>query len=125
MFYENKKYHTTKYNDLFKAIVFSNICELDLYDTEGTIFNKSECESNQDGILKQGLHTALVKHWDHLLQLYVQFFASDRSQEVIVSMLNDAEFRQTEDTFMPYLAEGSRILNEQMQYDINHLYIFI
>lgn len=125
MFYENKKYHTKKYNDLFRAIVFSNMCDMDLYDAEGTLLDQSECEGVQEGILKQGLHTALVKHWDYLLQLYVQFFASDRSWETIVSMLNDAEFRQTEDTFMLYLAEGSRTINQQMQSDIDHLYILL
>lgn len=59
-FSANYDYHSIEYNDLFNNIVYANICDYVSYDS------KPICEDFNQGILKKGLYSSVIKYWDFL-----------------------------------------------------------
>jgi hypothetical protein len=101
--------------------VFENLCEAGIESKEGKVIDQVECEGISEGILKQGLHTALVTHWDILRQIYAEFLLSDRSKEVIIEMLNDDIYDEIEIMHSKYMNRAAAKLDAQLQDDIDDL----
>ena len=87
-FSSNYDYHTDAYNTDFTNIVYSNICEhVSDFNTDTTIRN--ECEAFNQGILKKGLYSSVIKYWDFLRQINHDFMESNRTLPVIMRFLNE------------------------------------
>ena len=51
--------------------------------------SKTDCENFNQGILKKGIYSSVIKYWDFLRQLNHDFLESDRSTATIIRFLNE------------------------------------
>ena len=64
-FSANYDYHSTSYNADFTNVVYSNVCEyVPDFATDPKV--KAECEAFNQGILKKGIYSSVIKYWDFL-----------------------------------------------------------
>ena len=78
MFSQNYDYHTASYNEDFNNIIYADVCQFVEYD------NFTACEAFNQGILKKGIYSSVIKYWDFLRQLNHDFLESNRSQATII-----------------------------------------
>lgn len=64
--------HSDTFNNLFDQIMFLDICDIIEYDNRTT----EECQAFSEGINLDGLHSMLVKLWQQLAQVEVDFEGS-------------------------------------------------
>ena len=83
--------------------------------------DKKECESFQDGILKQGLYTAVIEYWDYLRKLHVNFFDSDRDNATIKRLLDNDNYFGANNLQSLYFKSALTVLVDKLQDDINDL----
>lgn len=89
-FSANYDYHSSDYNDLFNNIVYSNVCQYVTFDS------KTACEDFNQGILKKGVYSSVIKYWDFLRQLNHDFMESSRNNVTIKAFLNDPRLQLAE-----------------------------
>jgi hypothetical protein len=77
-FSQNYDYHSSEYNELFNAVVYSNLC-----DYVPALRSVAECEEFNQGILKKGIYSSVIKYWDFLRQLNHDFVESKRTPQLI------------------------------------------
>ena len=81
-FSANYDYHTDAYNADFTNVVYSNICEyVSDFNEDDTV--RRDCESFNQGILKKGIYSSVIKYWDFLRQINHDFMESNRTLAVI------------------------------------------
>ena len=121
MFAKNQDYHTSKYNKLFKDLIFSNFCAAQLKDTKGKAIVQKTCEAFNQGILKQGMYASVIKYWDYLRQMNSDFFTSKRTNSDIRQFLNAPQLQVAEQLQDYYFRAGLSTLGTQLQDDIKSL----
>jgi hypothetical protein len=114
-FSANYDYHSTDYNNLFNNIFYSNVCQYVQYDSQST------CESYNEGILKKGLYSAVIKYWDFLRQLNHDFMESPRTNATIRDFLNDPRIILAERMEDYYFRKALSMLVDKLEVDINNL----
>ena len=124
-FANNKGYHTSEYNNLFKEIIFSNLCAAGLKDHQGNMLDVTICENFTEGILKQGMYASVIKYWDYLRQLNNDFFNSDRKPTDIRKFLNEARLKSAEILQARYFKSALSVLVQQLESDVDNLYNFV
>jgi hypothetical protein len=81
-FSANYDHHTDAYNTDFTNVVYSNICEyVSDFNEEEQV--RRDCESFNQGILKKGIYSSVIKYWDFLRQLNHDFNESPRANTTI------------------------------------------
>ena len=58
MFSKNYDFHSEQYNNDFNSIVFSNVCQYLAQFRD----NLAECEQFNQGILKKGIYSSVIKY---------------------------------------------------------------
>lgn len=114
-FSANYDFHSTSYNDLFNNIIYSNVCEYAQYDSQ------ADCEEFNQGILKKGIYSSVIKYWDFLRQLNHDFMESDRKNGTIKDFLNDPRLQAAERMQDYYFKIATTKLVNQLEVDINSL----
>jgi hypothetical protein len=89
-FSANYDFHSLDYNDLFNNIVYSNVCQYVKFDSQAA------CEEFNQGILKKGVYSSVIKYWDFLRQLNHDFMESKRTSAIVRSFLNDPRLQLAE-----------------------------
>jgi hypothetical protein len=119
-FSQNYDYHSASYNDDFNNLVYADVC---LYVQElGTTDQAlSECEAFNQGILKKGLYSSVIKYWDFLRQLNHDFLESPRSLEVIQEFLNEPRLKIAERMQDYYFKLALAKLVTKLEEDIDYL----
>ncbi|MDR3549639.1 MAG: hypothetical protein P4M11_15445 [Candidatus Pacebacteria bacterium] len=84
--------------------------------------NQTECESFNEGILKQGLYSSVIKYWDYLRQLNSDFFSSNRSATVVRNFINDDSLAVEEKMQQYYFKISLDTLVSKLEDDIDTLY---
>ncbi len=118
MFSSNHDYHSSKYNTNFNNIIFSDVCQ---YITEFTN-DLANCESFNQGILKKGIYSSVIKYWDYLRQLNHDYNNSDRSASSRYKYLNDDDLTVAGQMQSVYLNISLNTLVNQLSSDIDSLY---
>ena len=59
-FSQNYDFHSAAYNDDFNNIIYSDVCQYVTYDSTPA------CETFNQGILKKGIYSSVIKYWDFL-----------------------------------------------------------
>ena len=114
-FSQNYDFHSAEYNDLFNNIVYSNVCQYVNYDSRST------CEEFNQGILKKGVYSSVIKYWDFLRQLNHDFNESPRNNATIKQFLNDPRLQVAERMQDYYFKMALARLVEKLEIDINSL----
>lgn len=82
-FSQNYDSHSSSYNELFNNIIYNNVCQHVTFDSVEV------CESFNQGILKKGIYSSVIKYWDFLRQINHDFLESPRTNATIRQFLND------------------------------------
>ena len=114
-FSQNYDYHSASYNEDFNNIIYSNVCQYVTYDSV------SDCESFNQGILKKGIYSSVIKYWDFLRQLNHDFLESNRTQKTIVAFLNDDRLQTAEKMQDYYFKLALSMLVGKLEEDIDYL----
>ena len=119
-FSQNCDYHSAGYNDDFYNLVYSNVCQ---YVPEFAADPKvqAECESFNQGILKKGIYSSVIKYWDFLRQLNHDFMASNRTGPVIRQFLNEQRLKVAERMQDYYFKIALSKLVTKLEEDIDYL----
>ncbi len=89
-FSKNFDYHSSSYNADFNNIIYSNVCQYVNYN------NTEECEEFNEGILKKGIYSSVIKYWDYLRQINHDFLESNRTKETIIRFMNEDRIKIAE-----------------------------
>jgi len=120
-FSANYDYHTTSYNDDFTNIVYSNVCEhVTDFSTDPKI--KAECESFNQGILKKGIYSSVIKYWDFLRQINHDFMESNRTLATIKRFLNEPRLLTAERMQDFYFKKALTKLVNTLEKDIDYFF---
>lgn len=114
-FSANYDYHSAEYNELFNNIVYSNVCQYVSYDS------RAVCEDFNQGILKKGIYSSVIKYWDFLRQLNHDFMESPRKNTTIKQFLNDQRLSQAETMQDYYFKRAIAKLVAKLEVDIDSL----
>lgn len=114
-FSQNYDFHSSEYNDLFNNIVYSNVCQYVTYDS------RAACEDFNQGILKKGVYSSVIKYWDFLRQLNHDFNESPRANTTIRQFLNDPRLQVAERMQDYYFKKALDRLVDKLEVDINSL----
>jgi hypothetical protein len=85
MFQSNYYSHTSTYNQAFEDIMYSDVCASVNYPG----MTQEQCRAVNDGILKKGMYTAVVKYWAILKRILFDFLGSQRSNTDSRTLLNN------------------------------------
>jgi hypothetical protein len=119
-FSQNYDYHSAGYNDDFNNLVYSNVCQY-VSDFSSVPAIQAECESFNQGILKKGIYSSVIKYWDFLRQLNHDFLESNRSQSVIRQFLNEQRLKVAERMQDYYFKIALSKLVTKLEEDIDYL----
>jgi hypothetical protein len=120
IFSANYDYHTASYNEDFTNVVYSNVCE-HVSEFSGEAMTKAECEAFNQGILKKGLYSSVIKYWDFLRQINHDFMESNRSLTTIKKFLNEPRLRTAERMQDFYFKKALTKLVSKLEQDIDYL----
>ena len=119
-FSQNYDYHSSGYNDDFNNLVYSNLCQyVDTFAKDPAI--EATCESFNQGILKKGIYSSVIKYWDFLRQLNHDFLESNRSAAVQRSFLNEQRLQTAERMQDYYFKIALAQLVTKLEDDIDYL----
>ena len=119
-FSANYDYHTEAYNTDFTNVVYSNICEyVSDFNEEDQV--RRDCESFNQGILKKGIYSSVIKYWDFLRQINHDFMESNRTLPVIQRFLNEPRLRTAERMQDFYFKRSLKKLVSKLELDIDYL----
>ena len=82
---------------------------------------KAECEAFNQGILKKGLYSSVIKYWDFLRQINHDFMESNRSLSTIKKFLNEPRLRTAERMQDFYFKKALTKLVSKLEQDIDYL----
>lgn len=116
-FSANFDYHSDAYNTDFTNVIYSNICE---YVPELTAV-QTECEAFNQGILKKGIYSSVIKYWDFLRQINHDFMESNRTMAVIKRFLNEPRLKTAERMQDFYFKKALHKLVTKLEADIDYL----
>lgn len=88
-FSQNYDYHSQEYNDNFNNLIYSNLCQY-LPEFSSDKAQQTECESFNQGILKKGVYSSVIKYYDFMRQLQHDFAESKRGKKEIKDFINDS-----------------------------------
>jgi len=121
MFSKNYDYHSGEYNTEFNSIVFSNVCE---YIDEFKL-DIAGCEAFNQGILKKGIYSSVIKYWDYLRQLNHDYSNSQRKTADQYRYLNDPGLSVATEMQSKYLNISLNTLVRKLSVDIDTLYFWV
>ena len=110
--------------------MFSNLCAVQLADSSGTAMDQATCEGFNEGILKQGLYSSVIKfvlfvnaarYWDYLRQLNSDFFSSRRQLADVRRFINDDSLEIAERMQEYYFKSALDTLVRKLEDDIDTL----
>lgn len=119
-FSQNYNYHSTEYNDQFNYIIYSDVCSY-VSDFTATSDIHNTCETFNQGILKKGIYSSVIKYWDFLRQLNHDFMESDRTLPVIKQFLNEPRLEVAERMQDYYFKLALAKLVTKLELDIDDL----
>jgi hypothetical protein len=114
-FSANYDFHSLEYNDLFNNIVYADVCLFVPYESTQL------CEDFNQGILKKGVYSSVIKYWDFLRQLNHDFMESPRTNATIRTFLNDQRLQLAERMQDYYFRQALAMLVDKLEVDINSL----
>lgn len=114
-FSQNYDYHSPSYNEDFNNIIYSNVCQYVPYDSV------TQCEAFNQGILKKGIYSSVIKYWDFLRQLNHDFLESNRNSTTIRSFLNEQRLLVAERMQDYYFKLALNRLVDKLEDDIDFL----
>lgn len=79
------------------------------------------CEAFNQGILKKGIYSSVIKYWDFLRQINHDFLESPRTNATIRQFLNDQRMVIAERMQDFYFKRALSLLVEQLELDIEYL----
>ena len=86
-----------------------------------TYDSRTACEDFNQGILKKGVYSSVIKYWDFLRQLNHDFSESPRDNSTIRLFLNDPRLQIAEKMEDYYFKIALGRLVEKLELDINQL----
>ena len=119
-FSANFDYHSDAYNTDFTNVVYSNVCEF-IDDFSKNQATRTECESFNQGILKKGIYSSVIKYWDFLRQINHDFMESNRTTPVIKRFLNEPRLKTAERMQDFYFKRAFKKLVSKLENDIDYL----
>ena len=114
-FSQNYDFHSSAYNEDFNDIIYSNVCQYVSYDSI------TKCENFNQGILKKGIYSSVIKYWDFLRQLNHDFLESNRTKGTIIAFLNDDRLQTAEKMQDYYFKLALSKLVDKLEQDIDNL----
>lgn len=90
-------------------------------DFSADISIQTTCESFNQGILKKGIYSSVIKYWDFLRQLNHDFMESNRSLPVIKQFLNEPRLKVAERMQDFYFKRALSKLVTKLEEDIDYL----
>jgi len=114
-FSQNFDYHSDSYNTDFNNIIYSNVCKHVGYE------DTNACEEFNQGILKKGIYSSVIKYWDFLRQINHDFLESDRSDATIRDFLNEERLVIAEKMQDYYFKLALQRLVNRLEDDIDYL----
>ena len=109
--------HTSSYNDDFNNIIYSDVCKYGPFDVN----EQSVCEGFDQGILKKGIYSSVIKYWDYLRQLNHDFLESNRNSTMVIDFLNDERLQTCERMQDFYFKKSLNLLVSKLEDDIQYL----
>lgn len=82
---------------------------------------QADCESFNQGILKKGIYSSVIKYWDFLRQLNHDFMESSRGLPVIKQFLNEPRLKTAERMQDFYFKIALSKLVSKLEDDIDYL----
>ena len=95
--------------------MYSDVCQHVVYDSQ------TACEEFNQGILKKGVYSSVIKYWDFLRQLNHDFVESDRTNATVRMFLNDDRLKLAERMQDYYFKKALAQLVSKLEVDINSL----
>ena len=82
---------------------------------------QSVCEGFDQGILKKGIYSSVIKYWDYLRQLNHDFLESNRNSTMVIDFLNDERLQTCERMQDFYFKKSLNLLVSKLEDDIQYL----